>query len=112
MRIGFFFLIWFIVPVQATTQKGYDFDHQIHFELTKVSQNQYHIKVKPDSYAFFNVQSAFLLRKAAKICGTDKFHLALESGIQEYERFPTEPRAYPGSLNAKITCSNLDTPKE
>lgn len=85
-------------------EKLYDFDEKVHYQQTKLAPNHYRVEVRPDDYKHFKRQSAFLLRHAANLCRSSQYTLKVLGGVQKYERFPTEPRAYPGSLIAEVIC--------
>lgn len=97
----------FTVMAQSSdTEKLYDFDEKVYYQQTTLAKKHYRVEVRPDDYKHFKQQSAFLLRHGAKLCRSSQFTLKLLGGVQKYERFPTEPRAYPGSLIAEIICDS------
>ena len=89
---------------RGNEQTLYDFDHKIHYRQTKLSELTYRLSVREGSYHQFATQSTFLLRHSARLCKSEHFSLAFESGVQGFETFPTEPRANPGPLVALLTC--------
>ncbi len=112
MRLLPFIFFLCLSEASAKTEKLYDFDHQVHFEIRELANDQYRIAIKPGNYAFFETQSAFLMRKSARLCGRRAVELTIISGVQPFEKFPVEPRAYPGKLVANIRCVSPDNPKE
>lgn len=90
---------------QGKVQALYDFDHKVRYRQTQLADNKYKLSIREGSYQEFAKQSVFMLRHSAALCKSDKFNLKFESGIQAFEKFPTEPRANPGPLVAELTCS-------
>ena len=105
-----FLLLFFVLSSIAyaaelnVTEARYDFDHKVHYRLTRLSDKSYRLSVRSGNYQAFNKQVVFLLRQSARLCRSEQFNLLFESGVQPFERFPTEPRAYPGPLVAKLIC--------
>ena len=85
-------------------EKIYDFDHKIHYEQTKFSDDHYFLKIRSDDYAHFTRQSVFLLRHSEKLCQGMNAQLTLQKGVQDFERLPTHPRAYQPDLQAEVKC--------
>jgi hypothetical protein len=85
-------------------EKFYDFDNKVHYFQTKISENNYKIEIQSDDYKHFANQSMFLLRHADRLCRGRTFMLKVLEGVQEYERFPTKPRAYQPPLNVLLQC--------
>jgi hypothetical protein len=94
-----------VATEQGKQQALYDFDHKIHYRQTQLAANKYKLSIREGSYQEFAKQSVFLLRLSAQLCKSDEFNLKLLSGVQEFEKFPTEPRANPGPLVAELTCN-------
>ena len=94
-----------VATEQGKQQALYDFDHKIHYRQTQLATNKYKLSIREGSYQEFAKQSVFLLRLSAQLCKSDEFNLKLLSGVQEFEKFPTEPRANPGPLVAELTCN-------
>jgi len=94
------------VAFAATNEKerSYDFDNKVHYTQTKIGENNYKIEIKSDDYKHFANQSMFLLRHADRLCRGQTFMLKVLEGVQEYERFPTKPRAYQPPLNVLLQC--------
>ena len=89
---------------KAKTEKLYDFDNKVHYYQTKIGEENYKIEIKSDDYEHFTNQSVFLLRHADRLCRGNTFMLKVLEGVQEYERFPTKPRAYQPPLNVLLQC--------
>lgn len=87
-------------------EKNYDWDHKVHYEQTKFSDTHYFLKIRSDDYAHFTNQSVFLLRHAEKLCQGMNPQLTLQTGIQDFDRLPTSPRAYQPDLQAEVRCVN------
>lgn len=89
---------------KGETEKLYDFDEKVHYYQTKIDDNNYHLEIQSDDYKHFRNQSVFLLRHADRLCRGNVFMLKVTEGVQEYERFPTKPRAYQPPLNVLLQC--------
>ena len=87
-------------------EKNYDWDHEIYYEQTKFSDTHYFLKIRSDDYAHFTNQSVFLLRHAKKLCQGMNPKLSLQTGIQDFSRLPTTPRAYQPDLQVEVRCGN------
>ena len=90
-------------------EKSYDFDNKVHYYQTKIDNSNYKIEIQSDDYKHFANQSMFLLRHADRLCRGRTFMLKVLEGVQEYERFPTKPRAYQPPLNVLLQC---ETPEK
>jgi len=90
-------------------EKSYDFDNKVHYYQTKIGEDNYKIEIQSDDYKHFANQSMFLLRHADRLCRGSTFMLKVLEGVQEYERFPTKPRAYQPPLNVLLQC---ETPEK
>lgn len=97
--------IMVVASEQGKQQALYDFDHKIHYRQTQLATDKYKLSIREGTYQEFAKQSVFLLRHSVVLCKSDAFNLRLISGVQEFEKFPTEPRANPGPLVAELTCS-------
>ncbi|MFY8275477.1 hypothetical protein AAEU32_15245 [Pseudoalteromonas sp. SSDWG2] len=86
------------------TEKLYDFDQQVHYYQTQLSAKRYRLEIVEDGYQHFAKQSMFLLRHAQRLCGGSVFSIRVLKGVQEYDRFPTTPRAYEPNLLTEISC--------
>ncbi|GAB0111124.1 hypothetical protein [Pseudoalteromonas distincta] len=89
-------------------EKSYDFDNKVHYYQTKIGEDNYKIEIQSDDYKHFANQSMFLLRHADRLCRGRTFMLKVLEGVQEYERFPTKPRAYQPPLNVLLQCEAPD----
>tara|TARA_B110000091_G_scaffold85298_1_gene93717 strand:+ start:267 stop:629 length:363 start_codon:yes stop_codon:yes gene_type:complete len=85
-------------------EKSYDFDNKVHYYQTKIGEDNYKIEIQSDDYKHFANQSMFLLRHADRLCRGRTFMLKVLEGVQEYERFPTKPRAYQPPLTVLLQC--------
>lgn len=91
------------------TKYLYDFDHQVYYQKIDLGKAGFRISIRQGSYQDFAKQAVFLLRKSEQLCQSERFQLVFQSGIQDYERFPTEPRAYQGPLVAKLKCEKTSS---
>ncbi|WP_105254023.1 hypothetical protein [Pseudoalteromonas sp. T1lg75] len=89
---------------EGKREKLYDFDEKVHYYQTKLADKRYRLEVVADDYQHFQRQSVFLLRHARKLCRTGSFKILVFEGVQEYDRFPTNPRAYEPNLLTEIQC--------
>ena len=91
---------------KGETEKLYDFDEKVHYYQTKLADGRYHLEIQSDDYPHFKNQSVFLLRHASRLCKDKPFMLRVTDGVQEYERFPTKPRAYQPPLTVVLQCED------
>ena len=89
---------------QSEMQRLYDFDEKVHYKQTQIDTNNYHLEIQSDDYPHFRNQSVFLLRHANRLCHDNPFMLKVTEGVQEYQRFPTKPRAYQPPLSVFVQC--------
>ncbi|MBB1292777.1 MAG: hypothetical protein ACJAVX_003516 [Pseudoalteromonas rhizosphaerae] len=93
-----------VLAEKGETEKLYDFDEKVHYYQTKLDANNYHLEIQSDDYQHFKNQSVFLLRHADRLCRGNPFMLKVTDGVQEYDRFPTKPRAYQPPLTVLLQC--------
>ncbi|MBB1310174.1 hypothetical protein H5162_12150 [Pseudoalteromonas sp. SR41-8] len=93
-----------VLAEKGETEKLYDFDEKVHYYQTKIDDNNYHLEIQSDDYQHFKNQSVFLLRHADHLCRGNPFMLKVTDGVQEYDRFPTKPRAYQPPLTVLLQC--------
>ena len=93
---------------KAETEKLYDFDNKVHYYQTQIGEDNYKIEIQSDDYKHFTNQSVFLLRHADRLCRGNTFMLKVLEGVQEYERFPTKPRAYQPDLSVLLQCETKE----
>ncbi|WOC26105.1 hypothetical protein LY624_16300 [Pseudoalteromonas sp. N1230-9] len=91
---------------ETKTEKLFDFDEEVHYYQTKLADGRYHLEIQSDDYKHFRNQSVFLLRHASRLCRDKPFMLRVTDGVQEYERFPTKPRAYQPPLTVVLQCED------
>nr|WP_105265584.1 hypothetical protein [Pseudoalteromonas sp. T1lg76] len=89
---------------EGKREKLYDFDEKVHYYQTKLADKRYRLEVVADDYEHFQRQSVFLLRHARKLCRSAAFNIQVFEGVQEYDRFPTTPRAYEPNLLTEVSC--------
>ena len=53
---------------ETETEKLFDFDEEVHYYQTKLSDGRYHLEIQSDDYKHFRNQSVFLLRHASRLC--------------------------------------------
>jgi hypothetical protein len=82
----------------------WDFDHNIQFEQTKLSENKYHLQVNPKSDTHFDKLATFMMRKSYEICGTYGFTIEVLKGIEKFDDRQSFPNLIMPSLSANIEC--------
>jgi hypothetical protein len=92
----------------AATEKHYDFDNKVHYYQTQLDEHNYKLEIQSDDYPHFANQSVFLLRHASRLCFNQTFMLKVLEGVQEYQRFPTQPRAYQPPLTVLLQCEKKE----
>jgi hypothetical protein len=82
----------------------WDFDHNIQFEQTKLSENKYHLQVNPKSDTHFDKLATFMMRRSYEICGTYGFTIEVLKGIERFDDRKSFPNLIMPSLSANIEC--------
>ena len=82
----------------------WDFDHNIQFEQTKLSENKYHLQVNPKSDTHFDKLATFMMRKSYEICGNYGFTIEVLKGIERVNDRLSFPNLIMPSLAANIQC--------
>ena len=84
----------------------WDFDHNIQFKQTKLSENNYHLQVIPKSDTHFSKLATFMMRRSYEICGTYGFTIEVLKGIEKFTDRQSFPNLIMPSLSANIQCPN------
>ena len=82
----------------------WDFDHDIQFKQTKLSENKYHLTVIPNSDTHFGELATFMMRQSYKICGTYGYTIEVLTGIEKFDDRKYSPNLIMPSLSANIEC--------
>ena len=109
------FLLIILLPVltacsqtQEVTngQSQWDFDHQVQFKQTKLSENRYRIEVIPNAKIKFDRLATFLIRHSLELCNSYGFKLEVLTGIEAFTDRKAHPNKIFGSLAANLECPN------
>jgi len=90
---------------QRAMGSQWDFDHQLQYKQTKLSDSSYQLEVIPNSKVSFERLSAFLLRRGYQICGTYGYKLALITGVERFDYPRASPNLIMPNLTAKLECA-------
>ncbi|WP_440876110.1 hypothetical protein [Thalassotalea sp. PLHSN55] len=99
---------------QIETSNGepqWDFDHQVQFRQTKLSDNSYHLAVVPKSKTPFSRLATFLLRRSKDICLNYGYKIEILQGVQGFNDRQGSPNYIWGSLEANIECVSSEKKK-
>jgi hypothetical protein len=90
-------------------QSQWDFDHNLQFSETKLSDNTYHIEVIPNDKTRFSILATFLMRKSLRLCRSYGFKLEMLKGIETYDHKRSFPNLIVGRLAANLECPSSST---
>jgi hypothetical protein len=82
----------------------WDFDHNIQFEQTKLSENKYHLQVNPKSDTHFGELATFMMRQSYEICGSYGYTIEVLRGVERFDDRKFSPNLIMPSLSANIEC--------
>lgn len=91
-----------IEPQNGTSQ--WDFDHNVQFKQTKLSENKYHLQVISKSDTHFSKLATFMMRRSYEICGTYGFTIEVLKGIERFTDRQSFPNLIMPSLSANVKC--------
>jgi len=91
-----------ISPENGASQ--WDFDHNIQFKQTKLSENKYHLQVIPKSDTHFSKLATFMMRRSYEICGSYGFTIEVLKGVERVNDRLSFPNLIMPSLAANIQC--------
>ncbi|MCJ8320914.1 MAG: hypothetical protein MJK12_14845 [Colwellia sp.] len=97
------------VKTESNTDNGdsrWDFDHNVQFKQTKLSENNYHLQVIPESNTHFSNLTTFMMRRSYQICGAYGFKIEVLNGIEKFTDKQSSPNLIVSSLSANIECSS------
>jgi hypothetical protein len=82
----------------------WDFDHELQYKKTQLSDSSYQLEVIPNQKVSFERLSAFLLRRGYLICGQYGYKLELITGVESFDFPRASPNLIMPSLKAKLEC--------
>ncbi len=105
-------ILFFTISSCASLQKSigsnsttlWDFDHNVQFKQTKLSDRHYTLEVIPNNKVDFEQLATFLLRKSYRLCGGYHYKIEMIQGIEGFDDKRAMPNYIFPSLIAKIEC--------
>ena len=88
----------------ANNNSQWDFDHNLQFWETKLTDNKYNIEIIPKMYTYFRELSTFLMRRSYQICGQYGYTLEVLQGIEGFNDREGLPNLIQSSLHANGEC--------
>jgi len=82
----------------------WDFDHNVQFKKTKLSDRHFTLEVIPNNNVTFDRLATFLLRKSYSLCGGYHYKIEMLQGIEGFDDKRAMPNYIFPSLIAKIEC--------
>jgi hypothetical protein len=82
----------------------WDFDHNVQFKKTKLSDRHFTLEVIPNNKVGFEQLATFLLRKSYSLCGGYHYKIEMIQGIEGFDDKRAMPNYIFPSLIAKIEC--------
>lgn len=82
----------------------WDFDHNVQFKKTKLSDRHFALEVIPNNKVGFEQLATFLLRKSYSLCGGYHYKIEMIQGIEGFDDKRAMPNYIFPSLIAKIEC--------
>jgi len=111
MRLLVFVITCFIISacsnLETKTENSasqWDFDHNIQFKQTKLSENKYHLQVISKSDTHFSKLAAFMMRRSYEICATYGFKIEVLKGVEKFNDRKSFPNLIMPSLSVNIEC--------
>ena len=83
----------------------WDFDHQIQFIKTTISEHEYQLKIIPNNKVPFDRLSVFLLRKSYSLCQRYDYKLEILQGVEGFDDKRSMPNYIAPSLVANVECN-------
>lgn len=85
-------------------ESQWDFDHNVQFSETRLSDVKFHIEVIPNKSIEFERLATFLLRRALDVCQNYGFKIEVLKGIEEYDDRRSFPNLIMPRLAANVEC--------
>jgi len=89
---------------QGAIGSQWDFDHELQYKQTKLSDSTYQLEVISNQRVSFEHQSAFLLRRGYLICGQYGYKLVMITGVESFDFPRASPNLIMPNLKAKLEC--------
>ena len=89
---------------QGVIGSHWDFDHELQYKQTKLSDSTYQLEVIPNQKVNFERLSTFLLRRGYLICGQYGYKLELITGVESFDFPRASPNLIMPNLTAKLEC--------
>ncbi len=90
--------------VNTTSEKRWDFDHEVQFSEVEISPNRYQLTVMQTNNAPFETLATFLLRRSLMLCGGYGYKLEIEQGVEGFDDKQGAPNLILSDLSAKLEC--------
>lgn len=95
---------------KTETVTKWDFDHQVQFSQTTLSNKHYQLEIIPNKRVGFDSLATFLLRKSFKLCKSYHYNIEMIQGIEGFDDKRAMPNYIQPNLVAIIECSIKKTP--
>jgi len=82
----------------------WDFDHNVQFSQTQLSENEYHVEVVSKLDTEFSQLATFMMRHAYELCRSYGFTIEVLKGIEGVDDRKSFPNLIMSSLSANIRC--------
>ncbi len=82
----------------------WDFDHQVQFKQTELSDDRHHIQVISKQDTEFSMLATFLMRRALMVCKSYGFKIEVLKGVERFDDKLSFPNMIMPSLSANIEC--------
>lgn len=85
-------------------ESQWDFDHQIQFKQTKLSEGHYKLVVIPQNKTRFSRLATFLLRQSRDLCPEYGYQVKILDGVQGFHEVEGAPNKIMRNLSAEVIC--------
>ena len=82
----------------------WDFDHNVQFKQTKLSEYKYHLEVVAKLDTHFSQLATFMVRRAYDICNSYGYTIEVLKGVEAFDDRRSFPNLIMSSLSVNITC--------
>jgi hypothetical protein len=102
-------LLILMLSIQSTYAEGdvkskWDFDHNVRYEKTKISEYKFNIEVIRTEDIDFSQISAFIIRKSFELCSNSRFSIGFESGVELFDDEKINRNSLKPPLVANVEC--------
>ncbi|MGJ8692435.1 MAG: hypothetical protein ACSHW0_08135 [Thalassotalea sp.] len=87
----------------------WDFDHNLQFSETLISENNYHIEIVPNDRTNFSKLATFLMRRSLRLCQSYGFKIEVLKGVESYDHNRSFPNMIMAKLAANVECPTVDS---